>query len=71
MAIVPDTNPVVPTVDLTTLSVAELNDYRHELTLSIRQLGTDFDPEDVAQQKVYVDQIEAIKAQLAVLGYTG
>jgi hypothetical protein len=66
-----DTNPVLPTVDLTTLTIDQLNDYRHELTLSIREPGTDFDPDDEAQQKVYIDQIEAIKAQLAVLGYTG
>jgi hypothetical protein len=63
--------PVQPTVDLTTLTVAQLNDYRHELTLSIREPGTDFDPQDEAQQKVYLKQIEAIKTQLAVLGYTG
>jgi hypothetical protein len=67
----PDTNPVIPTVDLTTLTIDQLNDYRHELTLSIREPGTDFDPDDEAQQKVYLDQIEAIKARLEVLGYTG
>jgi hypothetical protein len=66
-----ESSPVEPTIDLTTLSVAQLNDYRHELTLSLRNPGTDFDDWDEAQQKVYVEQIEAIKAQLAVLGYTG
>lgn len=64
-----NSTPVDPTIDLTTLSVAQLNDYRHDLTLSIREPGTDFDPEDQKQAKVYVDQIEAIKARLKVLGY--
>lgn len=66
-----DSNPVEPTVDLTTLTVAQLNDYRHELTMSIRNPGTDFDDWDEAQKKVYFEQIEAIKAQLKVLGYEG
>jgi hypothetical protein len=65
----PDLNPVVPTIDLTTLSIAQLNDYRHELTMSIRNPGTDFDDWDEAQEKVYLEQIKAIKGQLAVLGY--
>jgi hypothetical protein len=66
-----DINPVEPTVDLTTLSIAELNDYRQTLTQAIINPGTDFDDWDEAQKKVYFEQIEAIKAQLAVLGYTG
>lgn len=65
----PDTDPVIPVVDLTTLDIRQLNDYRHELTMSIRNPGTDFDSWDEKQQKVYVEQIEAIKAQLKVLGY--
>lgn len=67
----PDTNPVVPTYDLTTMTVAQLNDYRQTLTQAIRNPGTDYDANDEAQQKIYIQQIEAIKAQLAVLGYTG
>lgn len=65
----PDTNPVEPTIDLTTLDIKQLNDYRHELTLSLRNPGTDFDDWDEAQRKVYIEQIEAIKAQLKVLNY--
>lgn len=67
----PDISPVEPTVDLTILSIPQLNDYRHELTMSIHNPGTDFDPSDEKQLKVYLDQIEAIKAQLKVLGYEG